>query len=279
MKFERKLIKGNIVSQFEDEIKPKGILIYSSGFPVDREFMRKTIDRQSYKASVHALVDSTGVTQVVPLDCRAQHSGMKVGNTGYLAVMVCEPISSREDYPALRDLTRRNLVEYLVFLSRYWDIDPMNVSDLIQFAGTAAESKIVSPEVLKSYDTFKSYFGRPVNGGSEDGYEYVDEGSVKTEVKQTLVRLSELYGGVLHRTETSLSKIGVGDVVLFTGGDQYKTRGASTRENFERGMRHGVITDHAPDSRHAFEVAFPDGSVVWVNKGTLVRSTLGHVSR
>ena len=288
MKFERRLITGNeVLLRAEEEIKPKGVLIYSSGFPVTRDFMRRTMDRATYRASVHALIAEDGVTQLVPLDVKANHGMRKTANDRYLAVMVCEPTGSG-DYSASRELIKRNLVQYLVFLCRYWAIEPVNVCDLIQFAGTASENQIVAPESIKSYGVFKAYFGRPAKAASEGDDEYVDETLLKTEVKQTLGQLATLYRETIRSVETPLSQIGIGDVVLFTGGDLFSTRGISTRMNFEPCMRHGVVTNHSDGSRHAYEVTFPKGPVnpdgsferetVWVNKGTLTRSTLGHVS-
>lgn len=289
MKIERRLVTGNeVILRAEEEIKPKGILVYSSGFPVDRNFMRTTIDRETYKASVHALIDDSGVSQLVPLDIKANHGMTRAANSKYLSVMVCEPIRGGEAYNTLREQTRRNLVQYLVFLSRYWAIGSVNVGELIQFAGTASENQIVAPESIKSYGVFKSYFGRPAKAASEGDDEYVDESLITTEVKQTLEQLATLYREVPHVTETPLSQIGTGDVVLFTGGDLFTTRGISTRCNFEKCMRHGIVTNHSDGSRHAYEVMFPAGPInpdgtfhretFWVNKGTLIRSTLGHIS-
>jgi len=278
MDFERHLIAENPAVQEFQEIEPKGIIIYSSGIPIYREFQLKVFDRPNFRASVHALIDEDGVTQMLPLNYRGMHAGVGAGNNGYLGVMVCEPNPDRKAYQALRDSARNNLVQYLVFLCRYWAIEPVNVSNVIQFAGTASKNHIVDPEVMKFCKGVTPYFGRPADCPEADDELYCNENSIITEVKQTLGQIAALYGEVTHTTETPLTQIGVGDVVLFTGGDVFKSRGSSTRVTFDNRMRHGIISEMSPGSRHAYKVTFPGGSSVWVNKSTLERSTLGHVS-
>jgi hypothetical protein len=132
--------------------------------------------------------------------------------------------------------------------------------------------------MLKSCQNHQSYFGRVPGDAESDDEAYCNENSIITEVKQTLEQLAILYGDVRHATETPLTQIGVGDIVLFTGGDLFTTRGSSTRETYDKRMQHGIVIETAPASRHAYQVAFPSGSTAWVNKSALVRSTLGHVS-
>lgn len=278
MDFERRLVTRNVIFTQPQEITPKGIIIYSSGFPIYRAAMLKVYDRPDYRASVHALIDEDGITQTLPLNMKGWHSGTGAGNIGYLGVMVCEPIPTRSDIKALRDSTRNNLVQYLVFLCRYWAIEPMNVGNVIQFAGTANRNHLVASEMLKPCQDHQAYFGRTVDGSDADDEVYCNENSIITEVRETLEHLANMYGEATHNVETPLTQIGVGDVVLFTGGDVFNSRGSSTRETFDRCMRHGVVQENASGSRHAFKVAFPSGSTFWVNRSTLVRSTLGHVS-
>lgn len=278
MDFERRLAKRNVIFTQPQEITPKGIIVYSSGFPIYRKAMLKVYDRPDYRASVHALIDEDGVMQILPLGMKGWHSGTSAGNIGYLGVMVCEPIPTRSDINDLRDSTRNNLVQYLVFLCRYWAIEPMNVSNVIQFAGTANQNHLVASEMLKPCKKHHAYFGRIMDVSDASDGTYCDENSVITEVKHTLEQLSALYGEVSHSTETPLTQIGVGDVVLFTGGDLFNSRGSSTRETFDRSMHHGVVSEVSQGSRHAYKVTFPNGSTYWLNKSALVRSTLGHVS-
>lgn len=278
MELERRLIVENDSYRSPQEIVPKGIIIYSSGFPVDRASMLRVYNRTHYEASVHALIDCQGVTQTLPLNMKGWHSGTALGNTEYLGVMVCEPNPKHSRCSTLRDLTRSNLVQYLVFLCRYWAWEPMNLSSFIQLAGTAHENHLVTSEMLKGYLENQPYFGRIVDDSGEPAYACCDEGSILTEVKQILEQLPLLYREIPHPVETPLTQMGIGDVVLFTGGDLFKSRGISTRQTFFNRMLHGVVTDYSPGSRHAYEVAFPGGPTSWVNKSALVRSTLGHVS-
>ena len=278
MEFDRRFImeSDNYVSSAE--IRPKGIIIYSSGFPSSRDECFRQFNQPRKRASVHALIDCDGVTQTMPLNHRAWHSRTVKGNSEYLGVMVCEPNPKFPDYSQLRDLTYSNLVQYLVFLCRYWELSPMNECEVIQFAGTASKKRLVAPEVLKPCSHSQPFFHRIVDGGDAGDYACCDERKLQTEVAETLGCLAILYAEIPHVTETSLTQIGIGDVVLFTSGETFTSRGISTCLTFENRMLHGVVCQTAPGSRHPYKVAFPGGPTVWVNKSTLVRSTLGHVS-
>lgn len=278
MDFDRRFImeSDNFVSS--SEIRPKGIIVYSSGFPSSRGEAFRQINQPRKRASVHALIDCDGVTQTLPLNHRAWHSGTIKGNSEYLGVMVCEPNPKSPAYSQLRDRAYSNLVQYLVFLCRYWELSPMNECEVIQFAGTASKNNLVALEVLKPCVRTQPFFHRPVGIEKAGDYACCDERKLITEVNETLGCLAILYAEVPHVTETPLTQIGIGDVVLFTSGDTFSSRGISTRLTFENRMLHGVVCQTAHGSRHPYKVAFPGGPTVWVNKSTLVRSTLGHVS-
>lgn len=89
----------------------------------------------------------------------------------------------------------------------------------------------------------------------------------------------ELYEQTKRDTsEHAVDEIGVGDVVLHVGSEVYISRGAVTVKTSRASMSFGIVTNVSPRSKHAYEVVFPDGEAGWVNKSTLVKSTLGHIS-
>ena len=67
----------------------------------------------------------------------------------------------------------------------------MNVSEVIQFAGTANAKKVVAPEVLRPQRQLQPYFGR-VGETAANGAEYCEEGSLLTAVKEKLEEITEL---------------------------------------------------------------------------------------
>lgn len=278
MDFERHFMKENDCYQSPKEIAPKGIIIYSSGFPSTRTQMLRVFNRPNYQASVHALIDCDGVTQTLPLNHRGWHSGTHHGNSEYLGVMVCEPNPKHSRCTQLRGQVQSNLVQYIMFLCRYWAFAPVDLGEIILLAGTAYKKRLVTREVLKSCNSTRPYFHRYPCDGYAGDIACCDELAIIADVKQSLGQLSDLWEETPHVTETPLSEIGIGDIVLFTSGALFKSRGISTRETFLNRLLHGVVTDHSPGSRHPYEVTFLNGPTMWVNKSTLVRSTLGHVS-
>lgn len=277
MEFKRLFLTENDNFQSSTEVRPKGIIVYSSGLPMDRALLFETYNRPNYRASVHALVDAEGVTWTLPLKHRAWHSGTEKGNSNYLGVVVCEPNPLHYDYVTLRGQTYNNLVQTLVFLSRYWGLDPMNDSGVIQFAGTAYKNGLVASGLLDVYRHVKPHFYDAVNVTELTASRYCIEDRITQSVKESFGWFVDHYTDVPHVAETPLTQIGTGDAVLFIGGELFKSHGTTTRETSNDGMLPGFVKDVRPGSRHAYEVVLPFGTY-WANKSSLVRTTYGNIS-
>ena len=277
MYFEHRFITENDSYLSPKEIRPEGVIIYSSGFPIEDWQLVNLYNRSNYRASVHALISAYGVLQTLPFNFKGMHTGYRRMNERYLGIKVCEPNSKDPKCQALRDQTRDNLVQFLVFLCRYLGATPVNVSEVIQFAGTANAKKVVAPEVLRPQRQLQPYFGR-VGETAANGAEYCEEGSLLTAVKEKLEEITELSDEINTQAVTPLTRMGSDSVVLFTGGPLFKSRGVVACETFLDRMCHCVVTDYSKGSKHAYKVVFPDGSTYWVNRASLVRSTAGSIS-
>ena len=169
-------------------------------------------------------------------------------------------------------------MQYLEFLCRYWAFAPVS-SETIHFSATACEKLHIPSEMLKIGKERKlDFHSLPVALKLPSAYACGKEDLILTEVQETLGYLSELWKETTHVAEVPLPTIGSGDIVLFTGGPIFNSCDISTAETCFNRLLHGVVVEHTPGSRHPYKVAFPCGPTIWVNKSTLVRSTLGHVS-
>lgn len=277
MHVQRRFIMENDAFRSPIEIRPSGVIVYSSGFPTNVEHMRRVYARSNFRASVHALVDHDGFQIVMPLNWLANHSGRYHANEKFLGVMVCEPNPNAPQTETLRELTDKNLVQCLVFLCRYMGINPINASEVILFAGTAYANHFIAPEVLKSPWIKQKSFNK-TGANLEDDEVFCHATSILRDVTIHLGDLNAMCEDDTEVIDTPLTHKGVDNILLFTGGPIFKSRGTSMCETRINGMSHCHLLEFSRASNHPYRVAFPDGTTCWVNRASLVSSSAGNVS-
>lgn len=276
--FERKLIGEPPMTWAVREFRPRGVVVMTSGSPSSRKTVLSHLITPNQSGSVHALVDTTGITQTSPLLQPAL--GDKPNEVdGFLKIIVCEPADADpEKVQELTTQTVQNLAMTIVYLCRYHKMDPSKA--MIRFVGKASDGYIDMPEckcTKRRRHTAHSlpFFARSQDARAMDGC-YAED-LVKAEVARLQVEVAKL---VEENTTTGVERpvdaIGVDDVVLFTGGALYRTRSASAATTSTTEQQLGVVRRVYPQSKHRYEVAFPSG-IWYVNKSSLRKSPLGHV--
>ena len=77
MYFEHRFITENDSYLSPKEIRPEGVIIYSSGFPIEDWQLVNLYNRSNYRASVHALISAYGVLQTLPFNFKGMHTGYR----------------------------------------------------------------------------------------------------------------------------------------------------------------------------------------------------------
>lgn len=274
MDFKRHLVVHNGAP----EIVPIGTMIYSSGFPCTRADFIQLMDTDKPSCTVHALVDSEGVTLTFPLDYAGNHSREKRLNRSHLAVVVCEPVTTTpKEAKKLWYATQNNLVACLAFICRYWNI--RDVRNFIQFADTAANVQHDVPQERTTGGSGKRRKSDGTNVTRSFAKKCFSAEDIHKEVQRTLVEITQTYGLIeTPRVENVVGAIGSGSVVLFVGGKLYSSRSTSTDVTSKADSAFGVVRSVFLRAKHPYEVVFPDGRIFWANKGSVILSPLGHIS-
>lgn len=259
------------------KIVPIGTMIYSSGFPCTRAEYVQSTHPSKPSGTVHALVDSEGISLSYPLDLVATIDGKRLDRS-HLRVVVCEPkAASPKDAKKLWYATQNNLVMCLAFLCRYWNI--RDVRDFIQFADTAANVTHDASQESTTGGSGKRHKRDGTNVARSFAKKRFSAEDIHKEVQQTLVEIARIHEVVeTPRAENVVGAIGNGSVVLFVGGKLYSSRSTSTEATSKADPAFGVVRSIFLRAKHPCEVVFPDGRIFWANKGSLILSPLGHIS-
>lgn len=275
MRFQRHLILHNRAIRSPIELRPEGITVYSSGSPCDRYNIARRINRDKHPGSVHALIDSTGISLLVPVTYQTNPLLEDIPTSNTLNILCCDPSMTVRRVQPLTDAVIQNLICACIFLSRQCNLAD-NGRDFIQFAGTANwkfQQGLGHPGYRCDRDT-PSLITRSVI--TDELTRDSDIHAFNQNITKVMVELDRISEQVLKsRSRSAVDAIGAGDVVLFTGGEVYISRGTSTELTSWRAMEWGVVRTISLHSTHPYEIIFPGRGPLWVNKSTLVPISLG----